>query len=156
MGRQIPTAVFVAVALATPLVAHAECVSVTLPKGQRYAGPVAKPTLVFSGTVTAADSEKYTVSFIVDRVWTGQLHRNTTIVVAPVVEGAQATSFQTGEAYLVTAYSPIYVFSANDVAATGVAAGTLGVAFGCGDGPVPLADAKELLKSLGRGRAPAP
>jgi hypothetical protein len=104
----------VVIALATPLVAQAECVSITLPKGQRYNGPVAKPTLAFSGTVTAMNVDEYTVSFTVDRVWKGQLRRETTLFVAPVTEGVGMRAFQTGEAYLVIVYYKIYVFTPKD------------------------------------------
>jgi hypothetical protein len=152
---QIAIAIVV-IALATPLVAQAECVSITLPEGQRYTGPVAKPTLAFSGTVTAMNSAEYSVSFRVDRVYKGQLRRETTLIVAPLTEGVGVRAFQTGEAYLVIVYDKVYVFTPKDVAETGIPAGTLGVTFGCIGGPVPLAYAKEELKRLGRGRAPRP
>src|SRR5690349_10540656 len=106
-GLSLATGV-IALAL-VPVVARAECVTIQLPEGERYSGPVAKPSLIFSGTVTATDIEKYTVSFTVERVWTGELRRQTTLLVVPVVEGAQATSFHTGESYLVTAMAPATV-----------------------------------------------
>lgn len=86
----------------------------------------------------------------------GQLRRDTTLFVAPVVEGATVTAFKTGSAYLVIAWLPLHIFNAADIAATGIPAGTVGVAFGCGDGPMPLADATAVLKELGRGREPRP
>jgi hypothetical protein len=154
-GMQIAVAVVV-LALTVPILAQAECVTVTLPKGERYTGPIPKPTLVFSGTVTATDIERYTVSFDIARVWRGQLRRKTTFFVAPMLEGAGVRSFQTGSAYLVTTYAPIGVFGPEDVAATGLLSGTVGISFGCIDGPVPLADASQEFKRLGPGRAPRP
>jgi hypothetical protein len=117
---------------------------------------VAKPTLAFSGTVTAMNVDEYTVSFTVDRVWKGQLRRETTLFVAPVTEGFGMRAFQTGEAYLVIVYYKIYVFTPKDVAETGMPAGTVSVIFGWIGGPVPLGDEREELKRLGRGHAPRP
>lgn len=119
-------------------------------------GRLVKPTLVFSGTVTATNIEKYTVAFNVTRVWQGQLRRETTFFVVPGIEGAGVGSFRTGSAYLVTTYMPIDVFGAEDVAVTGLPAGTVSIWFGCIGGPVPLADASEELKRLGPGRPPQP
>jgi hypothetical protein len=146
----------VVIALTMPLAAQAECVTVRLPKGERYTGPVAKPTLIFSGTVTGTNRDKYTVSFDVNRVWRGHLRRETILFVVPLVEGTQATFFKTGSAYLVAVYLPLHVFSEEDAATTGTVAGTLGVMFGCGDEPVLLANASESLKRLGRGKPPRP
>jgi hypothetical protein len=137
-----------------PGAVQAECV--TVPIGKAPPGPVAKPTLVFSGTVTEVDHERYTVSFAVDRVWTGPLKTATTFFIAPVVEGATARSFRPGNAYLVTSYQLVKVFTARDEASTGLPPGTVGVSFGCGDGPVPISEAGAQLKRLGRGRAPLP
>jgi len=139
--------------------AYAECVTVSLLKDQGLEGPrnvEPAPALIFSGTVTATDLDKHTVSLRVDRVWKGELHRATTLFVAPVVEGAHAGAFVEGERYFVTANGPIVVFGLDDVTATELPAGTVGLAFGCTDGPVPFADAGERLKKLGRGRAPLP
>jgi hypothetical protein len=92
--------------------------------------------------VTAVDPDRYLVSFQVERVWTGQLRRATTFFVAPVVEGAGNGN--------------VHVYGAEDAASDDLPVGTLGIAFGCGDGPTPLAEAKDALNRLGRGRAPAP
>ena len=161
-GMQIAITVLVT-ALLTPVLAQAECISVPILPGvsrlegvRDSAGRVVEPTLVFSGTVTATHAEKYTVSFEVARVWRGQLSRETTFFVAPVVEGAGAGAFHAGSAYLVTTYSPINVFGPEDVASTGLLAGTVGVSFGCIDGPILLTNASEELKRLGPGRPPRP
>jgi hypothetical protein len=150
-------------AVLSPQIAQAECVSVPVPSGVKVrpgvrdgAGHLIKPTLVFSGTVTATNTEKYTISFLVARVWRGQLRRETTFFVTPLVEGASVGSFQTGSAYLVSTYAPTTVFGPEDVAPTGLLAGTVGISFGCIDGPVLLTDASEELKRLGRGRPPQP
>jgi hypothetical protein len=140
--------------LMTPVAVNAECVTVPSKSGARE--PVAKPSLVFSGTVTAADAARYLVSFQGERVWSGELRRESTFFVAPVIEGAQASSFRAGTRYLVTVYGLIRVFNAEEAASSAVPAGTLFVAFGCGDGPTPLAEAKVALARLGRGRAPTP
>jgi hypothetical protein len=161
-GIQIAIAVLIT-ALLTPVLAQAECLSVPVPPGVSVPlgardsdGRVVEPTLVFSGIVTATNIEKYTVSFNIARVWQGQLRRETTFFVVPMVEGASVRSFQTGSAYLVTTYAPINVFGPEDVAVTGLLSGTVGISFGCIDGPVPLADASEELKRLGSGRPPQP
>ena len=161
-GMQIGITVLVT-ALLTPVLAQAECVGVPVRPGVSILqgvrdsdGRVVEPTLVFSGTVTATHTEKYTVSFEVARVWRGQLRRETTLFVVPGVEGAGVGSFQTGLAYLVTTYAPTHVFGPEDVASTGLPAGTVGVSFGCIDGPMLLADASEELKRLGAGRLPRP
>jgi hypothetical protein len=147
--------VLLGIALTVPPIAHAECVTVTPLKGEKSTGRVAKPTLVFRGTVTSTDREKYLVSFNVDRVWQGQLRRETTFFVVPVIEGSGVGSFQPGSAYLVTTYAPVNVFGPpEDVAATGLLSGTVGIGFGCLGGPVPLADASQELKRLGPGRPP--
>jgi hypothetical protein len=143
-------------ALTMPVATNAECVTVTAPASKELLEPPAKPALVFSGTVTTVYPDRYLVSFQVERVWTGQLRRETTFFVAPVLEGAQASSFHAGTRYLVTAYGNVHVFSPEDVASGALPAGTLGIAFGCGDGPMPLAEAKDALNRLGRGRAPTP
>lgn len=150
-------------ALLMPVLARAECRSVRLSPGVKVQsgvrdanGRVVEPTLIFSGTVTATNTDKYTVAFNVARVWRGQLRRETTLFVAPMIEGAGVTSFKTGSAYLVTTYAPITVFGPEDVAATELPAGTIGVLFGCIDGPVLLADASKDLKRLGPGRPPQP
>jgi hypothetical protein len=140
--------------LAAPPAASAECVTVKVPPGERLRGPVAKPTLVFSGTVTGVDHELYTVSFAIDRVWTGTLRKGTTFFVAPAVEGASTYSFRPGTAYLVTSHNSVIVFGPADEASTGLPAGTVGVSFGCGDGPRPLSEARAELGRLSRGRAP--
>jgi hypothetical protein len=149
----IPVVVLLA-ALMMPVATNAECVHVPSNSGTRE--EVAKPTLIFSGTVTAADPARYVVSFQVERVWAGQLRRESTFFVAPVVEGAQASSFHAGTRYLVTVYGPVRAFTAEEAASAAVPAGTLFVAFGCGDGPMPLAEAKDALTRLGRGCAPTP
>lgn len=143
--------------LLTPVATSAECVTVTGPASRSVPrAQVAKPALVFSGTVTATDPARYLVSFQVERVWTGQLRRDSTFFVAPVVEGAQASSFHAGTRYLVTVYGSVRVLNAEDAASADVPAGTLFVAFGCGDGPTPITEAKDALTRLGRGRAPTP
>jgi hypothetical protein len=58
------TAVLVLVLLAAPAAAGAECVTVQLPKGERI------------------DLDRLTVSFDVDRVWTGRLRKAAKLVVA--------------------------------------------------------------------------
>jgi hypothetical protein len=50
------------------------------------------------------------------RVWTGELRRDSTFFIAPVVEGAQASSFRVGTGYLVTVYGSVSVFNADDAA----------------------------------------
>jgi hypothetical protein len=80
-------------ALMMPVATNAECVTVTVPPSKEPLEPLAKPALIFSGTVTTVYPDRYLVSFQVDRVWAGQLRRETTFFVAPVVEGAQASSF---------------------------------------------------------------
>ena len=144
----------IVIALATPIVAQAECVTIPIPKGERHT--VTTPGLAFSGTVTATDINKLTVSFNVDRVWHGELRRDATMFVNPVLEGARVTAFQIGETYLVVAYQPVYVFTAEELTGTGLGVGTFGVSFGCGDGPLRLADATSWLTQLGRGREPRP
>jgi hypothetical protein len=143
-------------ALMMPVATNAECVTVTAPPSTEPVEPLAKPALIFSGTVTAVDPDRYLVSFQVERVWTGQLRRATTFFVAPVVEGAGISSFRTGNRYLLTVYGNVHVYGAEDAASDDLPVGTLGIAFGCGDGPTPLAEAKDALNRLGRGRAPAP
>ena len=92
---------------------------------------VAKPTLVFSGTVTAVDQARYIVAFRVERVWNGELRRESTFFVAPVVEGAQASSFHAGTRYLVAVYGTVRIFNAEDAGSAAVPTPTLFVAFGC-------------------------
>ena len=139
--------------LAAPAAAGADCVTITVPDGARPRGPFAKPTLVFSGTVTAVDIERLTVSFDVDRVWKGRLRKATKLIVAGGIEGATVHSFKLGTAYLVSYFGDIHRFA---VVEPYFPAGALGVAFGCGDGPIPLSEASAELKRLGRGRAPLP
>jgi len=135
-----------------PIASQAECVTVPIEKAPT--GPVAKPTLVFSGTVTAVDLERFTVSIEVDRVWAGRLRKSTKLIVVGGIEGgATAHSFKPGTAYLVSYLGDIHRFA---VVEPDFPAGTLGVLFGCGDGPVPLSEAAAELKRLGRGRAPLP
>jgi hypothetical protein len=69
--------------LMMPVATNAECVTVTAPPSTEPVEPLAKPALIFSGTVTAVDPDRYLVSFQVERVWTGQLRRATTFFVAP-------------------------------------------------------------------------
>lgn len=149
------TIAFVVVALAIAAASEAECLAITLKKGERLKGPVPRPTLVFSGTVTATNPAQYTVSVDVDRVWKGQLRRHTTLWAAPVTEGIGVSYFQVGEQYLVTLYQRNYVFTSKDAAEGTPPAGTVGVMFGC-DTPERLSEAKESLKHLGRGKAPLP
>lgn len=162
LGFQIAIAVVIS-GLLTSVPAHAECRTMSMPAGTAVRlgvrdshGRVVKPVLVFSGTVTATDPEKYTVTFTISRVWQGELRRETTFVVAPVIEGAGVGSFKTGSTYLVTTYAPITVFGAEDAGATELRPGTVGISFGCIDGPVLLAEASKELKRLGRGRPPTP
>lgn len=143
-------------ALMMPVATNAECVTVTLRPYGELREPVAKPGLIFIGTVTTVEPDRYLVSFQVERVWTGQLRRETTFFVAPVVEGAGVSSFHAGTRYLVTAYGNVYVYNAEEAASGALPPGTLGIAFGCGDGPTPFAEAKDALNRLGRGRAPTP
>ena len=147
------TALLAVALLAVPAAAGAGCVAVQLPKGEKIRGPVAKPTLVFSGTVTSINLDRLTVSIDVDRVWTGRLRKATTLVVAGGLEGATVKSFETGKAYLVRYFGDPQPFP---VVEPDCPAGTLGVAFSCGDGPTLLAEAGTELKRLGRGRAPLP
>lgn len=137
-----------------PVATSAECVTVTDPPSKEPIEPLAKPALIFSGTVTTLDADRYLVSFQVERVWTGQLRRATTFFVAPVVEGAGISAFRTGNRDLVTVYGNVHVYSAEDAASDDLPAGTLGIAFGCGDGPTPLAEAQDALNRLGPRRAP--
>jgi hypothetical protein len=157
VAKLVPSVAVLLAALMTRVATNAECVTVTAPPPSKSQPPeqVAKPTLVFSGTVTAVVPDRYLVSFQVELVWSGQLRRESTFFVAPVVEGAQASSFRTGVSYLVTVFGSVQVVKAEE-ASLDVPVGTVLVSFGCGDGPIPLAEAKEALTRLGRGRAPTP
>jgi len=145
-------------ALATATVSAAECVTITLKKGERFKGPTWEPALIFTGTVTAMDQAQHTLSIDVDRVWKGELHRHTTLFVVPVVEGNGVTYFKTGDSYLFELDKPLDVSTAEEVAFGGVGTmpvGTLSIILGC-NAPAPLTEASQSLKKLGRGRPPLP
>jgi hypothetical protein len=149
------TAAMVLAVVLTPLLAHAECITAQLPKGAKPSGDALKPTLIFSGTVTAKTRQPggRLVTFAVDRVWVGHPKRETTIFDV-TFEGTGLAPVIQGEKYLVTAYFDPVVFDSKDAEATKLPAGTMGISFGCSDAALPLEEAKSLLRRLGPGHPP--
>jgi len=156
MKLMLRTAIVLAVVV-TPLVARAECVAVKTPPGAKRSRDDPKPTLIFSGTVTAKTSPPggRLVTFAVDRVWVGDPKRETTIFDV-TFEGTGLAQVTQGQKYLVTSYFKPVVLDSKDADATKLPAGTLGVEFGCFDAAVVFEKSQSLLKSLGPGRPPRP
>jgi len=108
------------------------------------------------GTVTETGIDTFGVSFQVGRVWKGRLHRDTTLLITPVLEGATVSAFQTGETYLVFVYQPVHKFSLEELAGTSLPVGTIEVRFECSKGPWSLPESQEMLNTLGPGVTPLP
>lgn len=137
--------VIVVLALALPSGAHAECV-----KAWKTARDVQRnSTLVFSGTVIkTADSVETT--FEVDRVWKGDVRRRTTLTLLPGIDSHGASYFKERTAYLVFARELPKLVRTDTPQDTPLF--EISQCFPTG----PLADAKEFVDQLGRGRPPRP
>ena len=61
--------------LSVPAVVRAECSPSPLPEGQHFHRPLSDAKVIFSGVVAKRDRDL--VSFKIDRVWRGSLHRDT-------------------------------------------------------------------------------
>ena len=136
--------VIVALALALPTVAHAECVALWKTSRDAQRGS----TLVFSGTVIKSAPELSETSFEVDRVWKGDVRRRTTLTLYAGLDSHRVSYFKEGTAYLVFASvmrrlvrlgPDTPVFEISECSPTR-----------------PLAEAQELVNQLGRGKPPRP
>jgi len=129
----------------TPLLVRAECI--TVPASQ-VTGPVAEPTLVFTGTVVDSDLEAFEVSFRVERVWKGRLHRDTTAMIVGGECLVSPESFRLGVTYLVISH--YRVFGPEDHLEP---LGLIGIMV---SSATPLAQVNELLEKLGPSSPPLP
>jgi hypothetical protein len=136
-------------AVAIPSVAHAECVALWKTARDAQRGS----TLVFSGTVIKSSPDVLQTSFHVDRVWKGDVRRQTTLTLYPGMESHSASYFKEGTAYLVFA-EQLRMWVRSDVSVTSPETPVFEIG-GCNP-TRPLADAQDLQKQLGRGRSPRP
>jgi hypothetical protein len=146
----LATAIFAA---AIPADVNAECIEVRSAKKARRADILDTATLAFTGTVVTLDIERYTVSFIVDRVWKGQVRREATLLAPPGIEEVGMTALHVGGSYVVLSYIPTTLLTPEAAEGSHLPAGTLSVSFGC-SGPVPVNSTA--FKILGRGKPPLP
>ena len=91
--------VFVVAALAIPSFAHAECVALWKTARDAQRGS----TLVFSGTVIKSAEDLLETTFDVDRVWKGDVRRQTRLTLYHGLESHGVSYFKEGIAYLVFA-----------------------------------------------------
>jgi len=76
-------------------------------------------------------------------------------MVVPSIEGVGVQSFKKGVAYLVSVYWQIFPMTKEEVLPH-YPEGTIAVMLNCGDDPVPLAEAKDIIAPMGPGRLPLP
>jgi hypothetical protein len=139
------------IAVSTPLARGAtECVGFS---DDLDADDLHGATLVFTGTVMASSAETSTASFKVDRVWKGDVRRDTTLFIYAGVEEIRAEAFRSGAQYLLFMHQPVEEFRKEDLKAMGLPQGTLGVWLGCGEMAM-LSEAVATLKRLGRSEPP--
>jgi hypothetical protein len=141
--------VLMVMALAIPAFAHADCVA--LWKTARDAERTS--TLVFSGTVIKSSPDVLQTSFQVDRVWKGDVRRQTTLTLYPGIDSHGASYFQEGMAYLVFAQQ-LRMYVRAEVNVTSPETPVFEIS-ACSP-TRPVADAQDLVKQLGRGRSPRP
>jgi hypothetical protein len=134
-----------------PKVARAQC-------GPPASSLYKSPDLAFSGTIISVDSRAGVdfVSFEVDRVWSGQVHRKETLAVGYGIESNTNAEFvRIGTRYLVVSYWRIDALSDRDRAVDpSEPVGTLLAFFGCSDVLRPVSESTGLLRQLGKGRRP--
>lgn len=109
--------------------------------------------LLFTGTVTRVGA--VTVSFDVDRVWSGRVQRQMTMFLLPGLSDHSAKYFVTGTSYLVDAFDTgKRATSEGDEIREGMPIYSSSV---CSDtGPLTLEPYQEIVRKLGAGRAPLP
>jgi len=133
-----------------PVVAQAECVRIG--PQQHWTNPPDDhdSLLLFTGTVTNVAA--LTVTFNVDRVWSGKVRRQMTVLLVPGIEDLSPSFFRKGTAYFVEAH---YTGS-RATSGMGVPEGTpLYTISSCDDtGALALPQSQEWVRQLGPGRPP--
>ena len=138
--------VFVVAVLAIPSFAHAECVALWKTAREAQRGS----TLVFSGTVIKSAEDLLETTFDVDRVWKGDVRRQTRLTLYHGLESHGVSYFKEGMSYLVFASVMPKLVRTGDGGDTPIFEIS-----GCSP-TRPLSDAQEFVKQLGRARPPRP
>ena len=142
--------VFVVMALAIPSTAQAECVALWKTARDAQRGS----TLVFSGTVIKSSTDSLETSFEIDRVWKGQVRRQTTLTLYSGMESRGASYFKEGMAYLVFAEQMRMWIRADSGQPARPDTPVFEIS-GCSP-TRPLSDAQDFVKQLGRSTPPLP
>jgi hypothetical protein len=132
----------------TPEVVRAECI----PGGPWQKAPADRDShLLFTGRVTRVGA--LTVSFDVDRVWSGKVPRHTTLLLMPGMEVRSPRSFTAGLSYFVDAHDSGVRAPFSDVdVAEGMPVYEIG--FCSETGPLTEERVRENVRNLGQGRGP--